>query len=104
MLAVLLAVVLFVILFLFTNWSLHLIWPFALGAALFFLYGADKTQAKLGNWRIPELTLHTFALLGGFTGGWAGMIVFRHKVRKPVFWMVLIISTLIYGVVLLWLW
>ena len=66
---------------------------------LFLLYGIDKTQAKLNNWRVPELELHVLALIGGFIGGWLGMFIFRHKTKKPIFKVVLAISTLI-GIVL----
>lgn len=45
----------------------------------------DKQKAKRGNWRIPEKTLVTIALLGGSIGGLLGMHIFRHKTHKPRF-------------------
>ena len=36
-------------------------------------------------WRIPELTLWAFALLGGAPGGYLGMRCFRHKTRHWYF-------------------
>jgi uncharacterized membrane protein YsdA (DUF1294 family) len=33
--------------------------------------------------RIPEKWLLALALLGGCWGGWAGVALFRHKLRKP---------------------
>ena len=49
-------------------------------------YGLDKGRAKSGKWRIPERTLLLLALVGGPLGALAGMIMFRHKTRKPKFY------------------
>ena len=49
-------------------------------------YGLDKGSAKSGKWRIPERTLLLLALVGGSLGALAGMIMFRHKTRKPKFY------------------
>lgn len=49
-------------------------------------YGLDKGRAKFGKWRIPERTLLLLALAGGSLGALAGMIMFRHKTRKPKFY------------------
>lgn len=48
-------------------------------------YGLDKGRAKSGKWRIPERTLLLLALIGGSLGALGGMIMFRHKTRKPKF-------------------
>lgn len=48
-------------------------------------YGLDKGRAKSGKWRIPERTLLLLTLIGGSLGALAGMIMFRHKTRKPKF-------------------
>ena len=48
-------------------------------------YGLDKGRAKSGKWRIPERTLLLLALIGGSLGALAGVIMFRHKTRKPKF-------------------
>ena len=47
---------------------------------------ADKRKAQKNQWRIPEATLITVALLGGSVGSLAGMRLFRHKTRKPKFY------------------
>lgn len=66
---------------------------FALGfylianACVFCLYGYDKHAARTGRWRIPESTLLGTALLGPF-GAFFAMLLFRHKTRKPKFWLV----------------
>lgn len=54
------------------------------GVAL-VLYGYDKRQAVVGGMRIPELTLHTAALVGGSPGALLGQGLFHHKTRKPGF-------------------
>lgn len=43
------------------------------------LFGIDKRRAKGGKDRIPELTLLSFAALGGGLGAFLGMQLFRHK-------------------------
>jgi uncharacterized membrane protein YsdA (DUF1294 family) len=100
--ALFLVVGLHVLLYLNTSLSLYVIWLVAWGGATFFLYGVDKTQAILGNWRIPEQILHLFFLAGGVIGGGLGMLLLWHKIRKPVFWLVLFISTVIQGVLSQW--
>ena len=45
----------------------------------------DKKKAEKGRWRIKESTLLTLALLGGSIGEMLGMYVFRHKTKKPRF-------------------
>lgn len=63
-----------------------LIWYLAaINFITWVVYGADKIKAKSGKWRIPERTLLLLALIGGSLGALAGMILFRHKTRKPKF-------------------
>ena len=45
----------------------------------------DKKKAEKGRWTIKESTLLTLALLGGSIGEMLGMYVFRHKTKKPRF-------------------
>lgn len=52
--------------------------------AVFFLYGIDKYRAIRGDWRISERRLLIFAIFGA-PGALAGMLVFRHKIRKLKF-------------------
>jgi len=74
------------------NLDWYITWLLFWSGVTFVYYGFDKAQAGRGGWRVPELILHVLALLGGFAGGWAGMLTFRHKVRKPVFIIILLIS------------
>lgn len=48
----------------------------------FFAYGRDKKCAQRGEWRIPEVQLHTLELLGGTLGAIAGQKIFHHKNKK----------------------
>lgn len=52
---------------------------------VFALFGIDKQKAKRGKWRISERTLILCAFLMGAPGAGAGMSVFRHKTKKPLF-------------------
>ena len=52
---------------------------------VFTLYGLDKLKAVRNEWRIPEKTLIGLAVLGA-PGALLAMFVFRHKIRKPKFY------------------
>ncbi len=67
------------------------------------LYAWDKRCAELrvllGNWRVPELTLHLMALLGGFPGAWVARSMFNHKLnvkRHPEIVTILAASTILH--------
>ncbi|HEX9261602.1 MAG TPA: DUF1294 domain-containing protein [Candidatus Bathyarchaeia archaeon] len=51
------------------------------------LFGLDKFKSLSGGWRIPESRLLLVAFCGPF-GGYSGMLLFRHKTRKPKFLLV----------------
>jgi len=51
----------------------------------FALFGADKIKAKRKNRRIPESVLLFSGFNGGALGGMLGMLLFRHKTKKPKF-------------------
>jgi uncharacterized membrane protein YsdA (DUF1294 family) len=74
------------------NLDWYITWLLFWSGVAFVYYGFDKGQAGRGGWRVPELILHALALLGGFVGGWAAMLALRHKVRKPIFSVILLIS------------
>ena len=62
------------------------IYLIAFSLVTFMLWGVDKYRARVKQWRIPERTLLILTVIGGAFGALAGMIVFRHKIRKPLFW------------------
>ena len=51
----------------------------------FLIFGFDKMQAVKNRYRIPEKTLLIWSAIGGATGSFIGMHVFRHKTRKSKF-------------------
>ncbi len=53
---------------------------------VFAMYGIDKAKAVRNEWRISEKSLIGLALLGA-PGALLAMFVFRHKIRKPKFYM-----------------
>ena len=51
----------------------------------FAAFGVDKSRAQRGAWRISESALLFLAAVGGSIGALAGMHLFHHKTRKPIF-------------------
>lgn len=78
-----------------------LAWLLAITLVTFAYYGYDKTRAKAGSRRVPELVLHLLALAGGSGGAYLGMRVFRHKTIKGnyqvVFWTIVVLQLLVLG-------
>jgi len=70
----------------------YLAWLTAWSAVTFAAYAIDKSQARRGGWRIPEIALHGLAVAGGAAGGWLGMLALRHKTRHPAFPLVLAVA------------
>jgi uncharacterized membrane protein YsdA (DUF1294 family) len=90
----------------------HTTWIAVWSVTTFVAYAIDKAAAKAGQdergrstrARVRETTLHLLALLGGFLGGWLGRHGLRHKTKKPVFGVVLAVSTVVHAVLLLRPW
>ena len=83
---------------------LLLIWLGCLSALTFLLFGWDKLMAKLGRSRIPEAALLGAALFGGGTGALLGMLLFRHKIRKAPFPVLVPLFFLLQLALLGWVW
>ena len=70
---------------------------------VFVMYGIDKRKAIKQRWRIPEATLLGASVFGVF-GALAGMKVFRHKTKKPKFfmtvWLILVLEAVFVAVIL----
>lgn len=81
------------------------IWLGAAGLLSFLLFGVDKARAKHGAWRIPERVLLLSAFAGGAPGALLGMLLFRHKTRKPLFRILVPLATLLWiGILGLAIW
>ena len=100
--AAVLGIALFLVLWLGLHISPLLAWLVGWTPVAFAAYGVDKWQATHDGWRIPEVVLHGLALIGGVIGAWAGRLVFRHKTRKPIFLIVLIIASVLWGAIAIW--
>ena len=85
-----------------TGLSVIVAYVLGFGLITFLAYGYDKFQARRGGRRIPERALLLLALIGGALGGWAGMLVWRHKTNHASFWIAQVIGTIAIAVAL-WL-
>ena len=97
----------FLLISLSTGWNPYVLWLGAWSVSAFVLYGIDKTLAKAGGIRVPELILNLLAVVGGFAGCWAAIFAFHHKSNRgkhPTIWLVLVLSTIGHAaLVVLWL-
>jgi uncharacterized membrane protein YsdA (DUF1294 family) len=75
--------------------TLLLVLLVVLNVVSFALYGIDKWKAGRGAWRISESTLILSGAVCGTAGAWLGVLVFRHKTRKPSFLLRLALATVV---------
>ena len=70
-------------------------------------YWKDKRSAVRGNWRIPEVQLHTLELLGGWCGAFLAQKIFHHKNKKKgfqaVFWLIFFFQLSVFVIILKYL-
>jgi len=67
-------------------------WLALLSAVSFGQFGWDKRCAQQDKPRLPERVLLAWSVAGGAAGAILGMVAFRHKIRKPSFWVVQVIA------------
>jgi len=69
--------------------------------AAFVAYALDKSAAKNDQWRTQEVTLHLFALIGGWPGALVAQLLLRHKCKKQsfqdVFWVTVVLNCAVLG-------
>ena len=71
--------------------------------ATVLLYGYDKRRSRSGKSRVPEVTLHLFALGGGSPGALLAQQLFRHKTRKISFQVIFWLTGVLQGALLVYL-
>lgn len=92
----------------FLSPEIFIFYFFAVNIVSFFIFYCDKQKAVKHKWRIPEATLLTFALIGGGIGAYSAMKIFRHKTKRPKFYIfvpifivlhLFIIATIFVGII-----
>lgn len=73
-----------------------LIYLIIINTLTFILYGVDKFLAFKHYHRISEKLLYLFSIFGGALGALLGMFCFRHKTLKLRFYLVNIISLILW--------
>lgn len=64
-----------------------LLWIGGCSLLTLIAFARDKAAARRGARRTPEARLLALALLGGGPGALCGMMLWRHKTRRLVFWL-----------------
>ena len=67
----------------------------------FIIYGVDKLLAVKKLFRVSEYSLFILTIFGGGIGSLLGMKVFHHKTKKLVFWIINIITSIIWIIIVL---
>jgi uncharacterized membrane protein YsdA (DUF1294 family) len=62
-------------------------WLAAASTINFLLFGYDKLRSGAATGRVPEFWLALIGACGGWVGGFAAMLIFRHKTAKLSFQM-----------------
>mgnify|MGYP001553546787 CR=1 FL=1 len=74
----------------------------ALNITTFVYMGIDKRQAITAGARAPELLIYFLASLGGVPGLLMGCSIFKHKIRKSSFLLILFCIGLIQLILVEW--
>src|SRR4051794_25968768 len=83
-----------------TGLSASLAYALGLGCVTFAAYSWDKWRAVRGGRRFPERALIVLSLIGGAMGGWAGMLIWRHKTQHARFWFAQAVGTIMIAALL----
>lgn len=75
------------------------LWIIIMTIVAFIQMGYDKLQAIKGKWRVSEKALWLAALLGGGIGSFVAMLIFRHKIRKPLFNIGFLLLAILYAII-----
>ena len=67
----------------------------------FIIYGVDKLLAVKKLFRVSEYSLFILTIFGGGIGSLLGMKVFHHKTKKLVFWIINILFSIIWIIIMI---
>ena len=79
-----------------------LVYFLSINGLTFIIYGLDKFFSHKHYYRISEKLLYLFSVLGGSLGAFLGMFFFKHKTSKLKFYLVNILTLLVWIGVTLW--
>ncbi len=71
-------------------------WLGGMSLLAFVMFGYDKWKAGRGGGRVSEASLWMVSAFGGWPGGLAAIIIFRHKSAKAMFLLEFIAALLIW--------
>jgi len=77
-------------------------WAIGVNAVTLIAFALDKFAATQGMWRIPELALHTLALVGGSPAALIAQQLLRHKTAKRSFQLVFYAILILQVALLVW--
>jgi uncharacterized membrane protein YsdA (DUF1294 family) len=98
--ALVLAALIFRQLTIAAQWGMYTAWIASWSMVTLLLYGIDKYHgATQWGLRVPEKVLHLLAVVGGALGALFGIILFWHKVNKPQFLIIALVSFIIQMVI-----
>ena len=83
--------------------KIYLITCLVMSLLAFLFFAADKLLAvRKGKRRIPEITLLSFAVLGGGVGAFLGRLLLRHKsnVKKKLHFAIVLTASLLIQIAL----
>jgi len=82
-----------------TRWNFLLVYFLTINIVTFLLYFWDKIISATKIVRVPEVILHTMALVGGSPASLLAQNIFHHKTRKTTFlvwyWLIVLMQILL---------
>ena len=88
--------------FLSVNFNSFILYIVLMSIATLIFFGIDKYKAITRKWRVPEAVLLSLTAIGGAFGGLLGMLVFRHKIRKPMFFIIVPLAVILYTALIIY--
>lgn len=88
--------------FLSVNFNSFILYIILMSIVTLIFFGIDKYKALTRKWRVPEAVLLSLTVIGGAFGGLLGMLAFRHKIRKPMFFITVPLAAVLYTALLIY--